>query len=147
MSDSLQPHGLKPSRLLHPWGFPVKNTGVSCHFFLQGNLPTQGLNWCLLHWQMNSLPLSHQGSPEVKSHQNSNPPLTLSHDWTLFLRTLHPATPYPQQKHSVSFWPGSYLAMLQRWDAKAFSKQSPHQWNNSAGQVSQNGWNKLRWNN
>ena len=24
-------------------------------------LPTQGLNSCLLHWQVNSLPLSHQG--------------------------------------------------------------------------------------
>ena len=24
----------------------------------------QGLNTCLLHWQMDSLPLSHQGSPQ-----------------------------------------------------------------------------------
>ena len=26
-------------------------------------LPDQGLNLCLLHWQADSLPLSHQGSP------------------------------------------------------------------------------------
>ena len=26
----------------------------------------QGLNPCLLHWQIDSLPLSHQGSPEGK---------------------------------------------------------------------------------
>jgi len=32
MSDSLQPHGLKPTRLLCPWNFPGKNTGVGCHF-------------------------------------------------------------------------------------------------------------------
>ena len=33
---------------------PGKNTGVSCHAFLQGIFPTQGLNphlLCLLHWQ------------------------------------------------------------------------------------------------
>ena len=34
MSNSLQPHGLKPTRLLHPWDFPGRNTGVGCHFLL-----------------------------------------------------------------------------------------------------------------
>ena len=29
--------------------FPSKNTGVGCHFLLQGIIPTQGLNPCLLH--------------------------------------------------------------------------------------------------
>ena len=28
-----------------------------------GIRPTYGLNLCLLHWQVDSLPLSHQGSP------------------------------------------------------------------------------------
>ena len=27
-----------------PWDFPGKNTGVGCHFLLQENFPTQGLN-------------------------------------------------------------------------------------------------------
>ena len=40
MSDSLQPHGLQPSRLLWPWDFPGKNTGVGCHFLL---LPDPGI--------------------------------------------------------------------------------------------------------
>ena len=35
MSDSLRPHGLQPTRLLHPWDFPGKNTGVGCHCLLQ----------------------------------------------------------------------------------------------------------------
>ena len=35
MSNSSQPRGLKPTRLLHPWDFPGKNTGVDCHFLLQ----------------------------------------------------------------------------------------------------------------
>ena len=46
--------------LFHPWNFPGKNTGVGYHFFLQGILPTQGLNLSLLnllHWQVDSLPL------------------------------------------------------------------------------------------
>ena len=34
-SDSSQPHGLQPTRLLHPWDFPGKSTGVGCHCFLQ----------------------------------------------------------------------------------------------------------------
>ena len=28
MSDTLRPHGLQPTRLLCPWDFPGKNTGV-----------------------------------------------------------------------------------------------------------------------
>ena len=39
-----------------------KNTGVGCHFLLQGIFLTQGLNLHLLHWQADALPLSHQGS-------------------------------------------------------------------------------------
>ena len=32
------------------------------HFLFQGIFPTQGLNLCLLHWQEDSLLLSHQGN-------------------------------------------------------------------------------------
>ena len=38
----LWPQGLSPTRLLCPWDFPGRNTGVACHFLLQGILPTQG---------------------------------------------------------------------------------------------------------
>ena len=34
MSDSLWPHELQPSRLLHPWDLPGKSTGVGCHCLL-----------------------------------------------------------------------------------------------------------------
>ena len=44
MSNSLQPHGPWPTRLLCPWDSPGKNTGVGCHFLLQGIFPTQGSN-------------------------------------------------------------------------------------------------------
>ena len=36
MSDPQRPRGLQPSRLLGPWDSPGKNTGVACHFLLQG---------------------------------------------------------------------------------------------------------------
>ena len=36
MSDSVRPHGLQPTKLLRPWDSPGKNTGVGCHFLLQG---------------------------------------------------------------------------------------------------------------
>ena len=53
-----------PIRLLFPWDFPDKNTGVSSHFLLQGILPIQGLNLHLLSlppWQVDSLPLELPG--------------------------------------------------------------------------------------
>ena len=56
-------HGLYLARLLGPWDFLGKNTGVGCHFLLQGIFLTQGLNSHLLHWQAESLPLCHLRSP------------------------------------------------------------------------------------
>ena len=35
VSDSQQPHGLQPTRLLHPWDSPGKSTGVGCHCLLR----------------------------------------------------------------------------------------------------------------
>ena len=35
MSDSSGPHGLQPTRLLRPWDFPGKSTGVGCHCLLR----------------------------------------------------------------------------------------------------------------
>ena len=54
---------LQPTRLFCLWDFPGKNTGVGCHFLLQGIFPTKGLNQHLLHWQAGSLPLAPPGKP------------------------------------------------------------------------------------
>ena len=35
MSDSSRPHGLQPTRLLCPWDFPGKSTGVGRHRLLR----------------------------------------------------------------------------------------------------------------
>jgi len=42
VSDPQQPHGLQPTRLLRPWDFPGKSTGVGCHCLLQEE------TWCLI---------------------------------------------------------------------------------------------------
>ena len=34
VSNSQRPHGLQPTRLLRPWDFPGKSTGVGCHCLL-----------------------------------------------------------------------------------------------------------------
>ena len=39
VSDSSRPHGLQPTRLLRPWGFPGKSTGVGCHHLLPKGTP------------------------------------------------------------------------------------------------------------
>ena len=45
------------------------NTRVGCYFLLQGIFLTQGSNPHLLHWLVDSLSLSHLGSPEGSFHQ------------------------------------------------------------------------------
>ena len=68
-SDSLQPQGLEPARLLCSRDSPGKNTGGGCHFLLQGIFPAQGSNLHFLHLlpqQAGSLPLSHLGSPNIQ---------------------------------------------------------------------------------
>ena len=50
------------TRLLRPWDFLGKSTGVGCHFLLQRIFPTQGSNPGLPHCRQMLYRLSHQGS-------------------------------------------------------------------------------------
>ena len=91
---TLQPHGQLPSRLHCPWDFPGKNTGVGCHALLHGIFPDQGSH---LHWQADSLPLSHQGSLrcwqniQIPHMSKASPCLPSSHPHRP--HTLIPTTP------------------------------------------------------
>ena len=54
---------------------------MGCHFLLQGIFPIQGMNvhlWYLLHWQANSLPLNHMGSPKDETQLSYRKKLILS---------------------------------------------------------------------
>ena len=68
---------LWPARLLCPWDTPGKNTGVGCHFLLQGIFwPRDGTHFSCVscigrHWQADSLPLSHLGSPQNERMKQS----------------------------------------------------------------------------
>ena len=63
-------HGQRSLAGYSPWDSPGKNTGVGCHFLLQGIFLTQDLNLCLLclpHCNWILYPLSHQGSWDLNS--------------------------------------------------------------------------------
>ena len=65
---SLRPHGLQPTRVLCPWNFlGMKMSKLP--FPTLGDFSAQRLIPCLLlplHWQADTLPLCHLGSPIVK---------------------------------------------------------------------------------
>ena len=63
MSNFLRPHVLQPARLLCPWNFLGKNTGVGYHFLLQRIFPTQGLNSGFLRCRQILLPSEPPGKP------------------------------------------------------------------------------------
>ena len=61
MLDSLQPHGLWPTRLLCPWDFPGKNTGNTVRPCTRGSSQPRDrtrVSFVFLHRQTDSLPLA-----------------------------------------------------------------------------------------
>ena len=81
VSDSLWPRGLWPTRRLCPWDSLGKNTGMGCPALLQGIFLTQGSNlhlFCLLHWQVGSLPLVLPGIPPTHIHTMLCPSISFS---------------------------------------------------------------------
>ena len=89
-------HTVKPRMYAHSlsldWLFrnpmacspPGKNTKVGCHFLLQGIFPTQGSNSRLLHWQADSLPLSHLGSPFAYYLRSNKQQSSIQKDMTFY---------------------------------------------------------------
>ena len=61
------------TRFLPPWDSPGKNTGVGCHFFLQGIFLTRGSNPGLPHCRQMLYPLSHEGSSLADSRHVNYP--------------------------------------------------------------------------
>ena len=108
------------TKLLHPWDFQGKNTGVGCHFFLQGIFPTQGLNPGLSNCRQTLYHLSHQGSLISKEHLQINNP---TEKWAEDMSRLFKEKEIQMSvKHTVNFLKilmgGSYcleLAMLYIW--------------------------------
>ena len=89
---------LLPASFLCPWDFPDKNTGVCCHFLLQGIFPNQGLNLnlsllCLLgshipmyHIYMNHIIFVHSSSISINGHLACFPVLVTVNDAALNIK-------------------------------------------------------------
>ena len=63
MSDSFATPWTVTLQALCPWDVPGKNTGVGCHFLLQGIFLTQELNPVSPVLQVDSLPTEPPGKP------------------------------------------------------------------------------------
>ena len=77
------------TRLLRPWDFLSKSTGVGCHFLLQGIFPTQGSNPGLPHCRQTLYGLSHQGSSKytLLRHFCLKYCAPFEHSWIFFPHT------------------------------------------------------------
>ena len=98
----LRPHGVPPTRIFCPRDFPGKNTGMGCHFLLQGIFLTQGPSLRLLHWQADPLPPSDQESHHVATLQHNYP------DWT-------PQAPFRETALLSASAEGVTTACFRKW--------------------------------
>ena len=75
VSNSLWPHGLQPTRLLCPWDFLGKSTGVGCHHLLRFALLEADNTWTVQVLIIPSPPVSPHPSfyphPTSRGRQNS----------------------------------------------------------------------------
>ena len=80
VSNSLRPHGLQPTRLLHPWDFPGKSTGVGCHCLLL--LYLEEINYEDLHTSMKTdCPRSAGGRLETQGSRWQRPSSDTWENW------------------------------------------------------------------
>ena len=75
---------------------------AACRIF-----PDQGWNLCLLHWQADSLPLSHQRSPRSCFSLSHNPHPRLTFISLLLLLGYY--SPSPSQLHKTPSFPWGFL--------------------------------------
>ena len=69
MSDPQRPNGLRPSRLLCPWDFPGKSTGVGCRCLLHC------IDYCIQNVRVSVIHLPCKGltaSPTWRWHSSSS---------------------------------------------------------------------------
>ena len=123
MSDSLRPYGLQPPRLLRPWDFSGKSTGMGCHFLLQGTFLTQGLNPGLPHCRRMLYPLSHQGSPRKSLGSFTFFFLTYSKTSLYFSSVLNVSLS-PDLTHIFLLIPfGAYLSIFKNYKVTVYTLQ------------------------
>ena len=100
VSDPQRPHGLQPSRLLHPWDFPGKSTGVGCHCLLRETMYQHTITACLV------------GLKQQVDCENTERMVRLCF-------SLYPPGPW-----IVAHGTGSINTCLWRWENSSFSLKS-----------------------
>ena len=78
---------------------------MGCHFLLQGIFLTWGLNLCLLHWQVDSLPLPHLETPAA---------IIIGFYWPSLLLSLPFLAAQGGRKGSIPALPSSGQMVLER---------------------------------
>ena len=79
VSDSQRPHGLQPTRLLHPWDFPGKSTGVGCHCLLRKDCG----GWWISLGSFSLLLLSKQLTDKRGKKKKKKPKTKIYPTWSL----------------------------------------------------------------
>ena len=109
MSDSVQPHRRRPTRLSCPWDSPGNNTGVGCHFLLQCmkvksesevtqsrptlsnpmdcSLPDSSIHGIFeaKYWSGVPLPFSDYSPPTFQERESDHLPLLMAYLWFNYL--------------------------------------------------------------
>ena len=82
---------MQPTRVLCPWDFPDKNTGVGCHFLLYGIFPTQESNLSPA-LQVDSLPAEPLAMSKLASDMPVYRGLKMKRKWKpVFPNCSHPS--------------------------------------------------------
>ena len=93
--------------------FPSKNTGVSCHFLLQGIFLTPGLNLGLLHCRQFLYCVSHQengaDNQNLRRTKEENPCRALSQQMPTIYRCSKNSYTVPCSSHGVTCHPQTWL--------------------------------------
>ena len=81
VSDSPRPHGLQPTRLLRPWDFPGKSTGVGCHCWISHGCTCVPHPEPASHLPPHPIPLGHPRAPAMStlSHASNRDWQSVSH--------------------------------------------------------------------
>ena len=100
------------TRLLCPWDFLGKSSGVDCHFLLQGIFPTQGSNPGLPHCRQTLYQLNYQGSLNALQRK-----VLVAQSWPTFSNPMDCSLPGSSVHRILE-------ARILDWIAISFSKES-----------------------
>ena len=93
MSDTQRPHGLQPTRLLRPWDFPGKSTGVGCHCLYK---ITRTYYISVGPWQPSPVFLPGKSHRQKSLMAYSLRGCRVGHDWAVSLHSLYSTGKYTQ---------------------------------------------------